>query len=262
MLNHPTLDQLKSMKLTGMAQAFEEQLQRTDLNDLSFDDRLAFLVEREHAVRSNRQLTYRLRRAQLKLNATVEDIDHRAPRGLDKSTLNELARCRFINDHLNVLITGPTGVGKTYLACAIAHSACRNGFSARYLRVPRLLTNITIARGDGTYHKLLAQLAKTDLVILDDWGLAILNAEQRRDLLDILDDRHALHCDHRDIAITRQTMARGHRRSHARRCHPRPARAQRLHDQFKRRIHAEKTSELDSARSLGTINYTCVATLR
>ncbi len=193
MLNHPTLDQLKSRKLTGMAQAFEEQLQRTDLNDLSFDDRLAFLVEREHAVRSHRQLTYRRRRAQLKLNTTVEDIDHRAPRGLDKSTLNELARCRFINDHLNVLITGPTGVGKTYLACAIAHSACRNGFSARYLRVPRLLTNITLARGDGTYHKLLAQLAKTDLVILDDWGLAILNAEQRRDLLDILDDRHALH---------------------------------------------------------------------
>ena len=179
MLDHPTLDQLQSRKLTGLAQAFEEQLQRTDLNDLSFDDRLAFRVEREHAVRSNRQRTYRLRRAQLKLNATVEDIDHRAPRGLDKSTRNELARCRFINDHLNVLITGPTGVGKTYLACAIAHSACRNGFSARYLRVPRLLTNITIARGDGTYHKRLAQLARTDLVILDDWGLAIRNAEQR-----------------------------------------------------------------------------------
>lgn len=192
MLNHPTLDQLKSMKLTGMAQAFEEQLQCTDVNDLSFDDRLAFLVEREHAARANRQLTYRLRRAQLKLNATVEDLDHRAHRGLDKSTLNELARSRFINEHLNVLITGPTGVGKTYLACAIAHSACRNGFSARYLRVPRLLTDITIARGDGTYPKVLAQLAKTDLLILDDWGLATLNAEHRRDLLDILDDRHGL----------------------------------------------------------------------
>lgn len=192
MLNHPTLDQLKSMKLSGMAQAFEEQLQRADLSDLSFDDRLAFLVEREHTVRANRQLTYRLRRAQLKLNATIEDLDHRARRALDKSTLNELARSRFINDHLNVLITGPTGVGKTYIACAIAHSACRNGFSARYLRVPRLLTNITIARGDGTYPKFLSQLAKTDLVILDDWGLATLNAEQRRDLLDILDDRYAL----------------------------------------------------------------------
>jgi DNA replication protein DnaC len=192
MLNHPTLDQLKEMKLSGMALAFEEQLQRADYNDLSFDERLGFLVEREHSVRANRQLTYRLRRAQLKLNASIEDLDQRIPRGLDKSFINELARSRFINDHLNVLITGPTGVGKTYLACAIAHSACRNGFSARYLRVSRLLTDLTIARGDGTWSKVLAQLAKTDLVILDDWGLATLNAEQRRDLLDILDDRHGL----------------------------------------------------------------------
>jgi len=192
MLNHPTLDQLKTMKLAGMAEAFEEQLQRADYNDLSFDERLGFLVEREHSVRANRQLTYRLRRAQLKLNATIEDLDQRTPRGLDKSFINELARSRFILDHLNVLITGPTGVGKTYLACAIAHSACRNGFSARYLRVPRLLADLTIARGDGTWPKVLAQLAKTDLVILDDWGLATLNAEQRRDLLDILDDRHGL----------------------------------------------------------------------
>ena len=192
MLNHPTLDQLKTMKLNGMAQAFEEQLQLSDHHDLSFEDRLAFLVEREHTLRSNRQLTNRLRRAQLKLTATLEDLDYRPRRGLDKSLVNELARSRFVNDHLNVLITGPTGVGKTYLACAIAHSACRNSFSARYFRVPRLLTDITIARGDGTYPKFLSQLAKTDLVILDDWGLATLNAEQRRDLLDILDDRHGL----------------------------------------------------------------------
>jgi DNA replication protein DnaC len=192
MLTHPTLDQLKTMKLHGMAQAFEEQLQRPDLDELSFDDRLAFLVEREHALRTNRQLTYRLRRAHLKLNATIEDFDHRARRGIDKATLNELARSRFVADHLNVLITGPAGVGKTWLACAIAHSACRNGFSARYLRVPRLLTDIHIARGDGSYPRFLTRLAKTDLLILDDWGLAALNAEQRRDLLDILDDRHGL----------------------------------------------------------------------
>ncbi|MFT4584795.1 MAG: DNA replication protein DnaC [Gammaproteobacteria bacterium] len=200
MLNHPTLDQLKEMKLSGMALAFEEQLQRADYNDLSFNERLGFLVEREHSVRANRQLTYRLRRAQLKLHASIEDLDQRVPRGLDKSFINELARSRFINDHLNVLITGPTGVGKTYLACAIAHSACRNGFSARYLRVPRLLTDLTIARGDGTWSKVLAQLAKTDLVILDDWGLATLDAEQRRDLLDILDDRHGL----RSTVVTSQ----------------------------------------------------------
>ena len=200
MLNHPTLDQLKAMKLTGMAQAFEEQLQLTDHDALSFEKRLAFLVEREYTLRSNRQLANRLRRAHLKLQATFEDLDRQARRGLDKTLLTELARSRFIHDHLNVLITGPTGVGKTFLACAIAHSACRNGFSACYLRVPRLLTNITIARGDGTYPKYLTQLAKTDLLILDDWGLATLNAEQRRDLLDILDDRHGL----RSTLITSQ----------------------------------------------------------
>ena len=191
MLNHPTLDQLKAMRLTGMAQAFEEQLHDSNVDALSFDDRLAFLVEREHTLRSNRQLANRLRRAKLKLQATLEDLDFHARRGLNKTRIRELANSRFIKDHLNVLITGPTGVGKTYLACAIAHSACRNGFTARYLRLPRLLHDIGIARGDGSYPRFLTQLAKTDLIILDDWGLAPLNAEQRRDLLDILDDRHA-----------------------------------------------------------------------
>ena len=191
MLNHPTLDQLKTMRLHGMAQAFEEQLHHSNADALSFDDRLAFLVEREHTLRANRQLTNRLRRAKLKLQATLEDLDLHARRGLDKTRLRELATARFIKDHLNILITGPTGVGKTYLACAIAHSACRNGFTARYLRLPRLLQDIVIARGDGSYPRFLVQLAKTDLIILDDWGLAPLNAEQRRDLLDILDDRHA-----------------------------------------------------------------------
>ena len=191
MLNHPTLDQLKAMRLTGMAQAFEEQLHDSNVDALSFDDRLAFLVDREHTLRSNRQLANRLRRAKLKLQATLEDLDFHTRRGLDKTRIRELANSRFIKDHLNVLITGPTGVGKTYLACAIAHSACRNGFTARYLRLPRLLQDIVIARGDGSYPRFLTQLAKTDLIILDDWGLAPLNAEQRRDLLDILDDRHA-----------------------------------------------------------------------
>ena len=164
MLNHPTLDQLKAMRLTGMAQAFEEQLHDSNVDALSFDDRLAFLVEREHTLRSNRQLANRLRRAKLKLQATLEDLDFHARRGLDKTRIRELANSRFIKDHLNVLITGPTGVGKTYLACAIAHSACRNGFTARYLRLPRLLHDIGIARGDGSYPRFLTQLAKTDLI--------------------------------------------------------------------------------------------------
>ena len=191
MLNHPTLDQLKTMRLTGMAQAFEEQLHDSNVDALSFDDRLAFLVEREHTLRANRQLANRLRRAKLKLQATLEDLDNQPKRGLDKSLIRELGLSRFIKEHLNVLITGPTGVGKTFIACAIAHAACRNGFTARYLRLPRLLQDFIIARADGSYHKFLMQLAKTDLIILDDWGLAPLNPEQRRDLLDILDDRHA-----------------------------------------------------------------------
>ena len=165
------------MRLHGMAQAFEEQLHHSNADALSFDDRLAFRVEREHTLRANRQLTNRLRRAKLKLQATLEDLDLHARRGLDKTRLRELATARFIKDHLNILITGPTGVGKTYLACAIAHSACRNGFTARYLRLPRLLQDIVIARGDGSYPRFLVQLAKTDLIILDDCGLAPLNAE-------------------------------------------------------------------------------------
>jgi DNA replication protein DnaC len=190
MLTHPTLDKLQALKLTGMTAALAEQLQMPDIEELSFDERLGLLVDRELTARDNRRLTSRLRRARFKHQAALEDIDYRHPRGLEKSLIQALASCRWVREHLNILITGPTGVGKTWLACALAQKACREGHTALYLRLPRLLQELAIAKGDGRYPKLLTMLAKTEVLVLDDWGLAQLTAEQRRDLLEILEDRH------------------------------------------------------------------------
>jgi DNA replication protein DnaC len=191
MLTHPTLDKLQRLKFTGMATALAEQMQTPDIEELAFEERLGLLVDRELTERENRNLTSRLRRARLKHQAALEDIDYRHPRGLDKSLIQALATCQWIKEHLNILITGPTGVGKTWLACAFAQKACREGHTALYLRLPRLLQEMAVAKGDGRYPKLLASLAKTQVLILDDWGLANLTAEHRRDLLEILEDRHA-----------------------------------------------------------------------
>jgi DNA replication protein DnaC len=190
MLIHPTLDKLQALKFTGMATALAEQSNMPDIEELAFEERLGLLVDRELTERENRRLTSRLRRAKLKHNAALEDIDYRHPRGLDKSLIQSLAACRWVKEHLNILLTGPTGVGKTWLACALAQKACREGHTAHYLRLPRLLQDMAIAKGDGRYNKLLATLAKTDVLIIDDWGLAKLTAENRRDLLEILEDRH------------------------------------------------------------------------
>ena len=190
MLRHVTLDQLAELKLHGMARAFEEQLEMPEIEELSFEERLGLLVEREATERASRQLTSRLRRAKLREQAAIEDIDWRAKRGLDKRQILTLATCRWIAEHLNVLITGKAGVGKTYLACALAHKACREGYSALYLRAPRLFRELAIARGDGSYEKLLRRYARTHVLVLDDWGLAHVGAEDRRDLLEILEDRY------------------------------------------------------------------------
>ena len=190
MLTHPTLDKLQALKFTGMAEALAEQMNMPDIETLSFEERLGLLIDREVTARENRRLSSRLRRARLKHNAALEDIDYRQPRGLDRTLIQSLASCRWVTEHLNILITGPTGVGKTWLACALAQKACREGHTALYLRLPRLLQDMAIAKGDGRYPKLLATLAKTEVLILDDWGLAKLTAEQRRDLLEILEDRH------------------------------------------------------------------------
>jgi len=190
MLKHPTLDKLHALKLTGMAAALADQSATPDITDLSFEERLGLLVDREMTERDNRRMSSRLRRAKLRHTAILEDIDYRNSRGLDKGLIQSLASCQWVKEHLNVLITGPTGVGKTWLACALAHKACREGYTGQYVRLTRLLRELTIAKGDGQYAKLLTNLAKVDVLILDDWGLMKLSAENRRDLLEVLEDRH------------------------------------------------------------------------
>jgi len=190
MLIEPTLDRLHELGLTGMAQALAEQLAVPDVQALSFEDRLALLLERETSERDNRRLRRLLQLAKLRLDASVEDIDFRSPRGLDKSVVLRLAGCDWIRQHQVVLITGATGTGKSYLACALAQAACRHGLSTRYYRLSRLLDELTLAKADGSYPKFLDRLLRTQLLALDDYGMAPLNDVQRRDLLEVLDDRY------------------------------------------------------------------------
>ena len=192
MLTHPTVDKLQQLRCAGMAKAFAEQLDSSEVDALSFEERLGLLVDREITERHSRQLTNRLRRARLKHDACIEDVDFRHRRGLDKPLVLSLADGRWVRDHLNVLICGPTGVGKSWIACALAHSACRHGHSALYLRSSRLFSSLALARADGRYPKLLDSLAKTQVLVLDDWGLSPLNAEHRHDLLEVLEDRHGV----------------------------------------------------------------------
>ena len=200
MLTHPTLDKLQALRLHGMYTALSEQMQMPDIATLSFEERLGLLVDREVTARSARHLTTRLRQAKLRQSACLEDVDYRSPRGLDKALVTSLAMCQWIREHRNVLLTGPTGVGKTWLACALGHQACREGFPTLYLRLPRLLQELPLSKGDGRYPKLMTALGKTALLILDDWGLAALSDENRRDLLELLEDRH----DRRATLVTSQ----------------------------------------------------------
>src|SRR4030043_724000 len=192
MLTHPTIDKLRTLKFSGMVNALEEQMSMSDIDSLSFDERLGLLIDREMTARENRRLDTRLRKAKLRQNVSVEDIDYHHPRGLDKSLILKLSDCNWIREHNNLMITGPTGTGKTFLACAMAQKACREGYSTQYLRVNRLFQDLVIAKGDGRYTKLLSTYAKTDLLLFDDFGIAILNQDQTRDLLEILDDRHGI----------------------------------------------------------------------
>jgi DNA replication protein DnaC len=193
MLTHPTIEKLESIRLAGMALAFKDQLEMDGIDELSFEERLGLLVDREAVFRENRRLKTRLRKAKLRHhNASIEDIDYRTPRKLDKSVVLKLADCQWINNRQNLIITGPTGIGKSYLACAFAQKACREGYSAVYLRLSRLFEDLSLSKGDGRYIKVLAAFAKTDLLILDDYGLAKLNREKRHDLLEILEDRYGI----------------------------------------------------------------------
>lgn len=186
-----TLNQLRHLKLTGMAQAFSEQLEQPPTQDLSFNERFALLVDRESFARGNRRIENLLRQAKLRQQACIEEIDYHHPRNLNKSQFVSLIECNFVRQHHNLIITGPTGCGKSYLACAIGNQACRQGLSVRYIRLPRFLEELTIAHADGSYGRLLVHLLKVDLVILDDFGLdPALTQEQRRDLFNIIEDRH------------------------------------------------------------------------
>jgi len=200
MLMHPILDKLQTLRFFGMLSALDEQMKMPDIENLSFEDRLGLLVDREMADRQNRRFNTRLAKAKLRQNACIEDIDFRHPRGLDKPLIMQLASGKWIKEAHNVIIIGPTGAGKTYLACALAHKACQLDYSAMYFRLPRLLQQLDIAKGDGRYAKMLKTFAKIQLLVIDDWGLKKLVKEQSHDLLEIFEDRHRL----RSTLITSQ----------------------------------------------------------
>jgi DNA replication protein DnaC len=191
MLNEPTLEKLAELKLHALARAWQEQQGKPEMAELGFDERFALLVDAEWLDRRNKRLARHLRDAKLRLSqACVEDIDYPPERKLDKKTIRELATCQWVEAHHNVLITGKTGVGKSYVACALAQQACRRGYRALYRRASRLFDELTLARADGSYPKLLARLARVDVLVIDDWGLVSIGEPERRDLLEIVEDRH------------------------------------------------------------------------
>jgi DNA replication protein DnaC len=190
MLNEETYDKLVEMRLRGLAAAFQEFLDQKGPDKLSFAERFGLMVDREWTERQERRLRRRYQLAKLRVRACLEDLDYRHPRGLDRSVMQRLGTCRWIHEHDNVIITGKTGTGKTWIACALGDRGCKEDFSVRYFRLPRLLETLRIARGDGTYEKTLAQIAKTDVLLLDDWGLAALEDGARRDLLEVVEDRY------------------------------------------------------------------------
>jgi DNA replication protein DnaC len=201
MLNEPTIEKLRAMRLDALADALVAQAKQPDIVKLSFDERFAMLVDAEWLHRENRRLGRALKEAKLKIGqASVEGIDYPAYRGLDRAVVRQLATCRWVAEHQNVVITGATGTGKTFLACALAQQACRKGHRAVYRRASRLTDELTLARADGSYGRVLARLARVDVLIIDDWAHAPLRDQERRDLLEILDDRY----DTRSTIMTSQ----------------------------------------------------------
>jgi DNA replication protein DnaC len=189
-LTEPTIEKLRALRLDALAAAWAEQQKNPEMQKLSFDERLGMLVDAEWLRRENKRLARALKEAKLRIsNACVEDIDYSPRRELEKATIRQLASCRWIEEHQTVVISGATGTGKTYLACALAQQACRKGYRAIYRRATRLNDELTLARADGTYGAVLARFARADVLVLDDWGIAPLKDQERRDLLEIMEDR-------------------------------------------------------------------------
>jgi DNA replication protein DnaC len=191
MMNEPTIDKLRALHLGAMADAWIAQRNDAKTHEIDFDTRFGMLVDAEHLARDNKRLDRALREAKLRISgACLEDVDYAAKRELERSLVRQLATCGWVSAHANIVITGATGTGKSYLACALAQQACRAGYRALYRRMPRLLEELALAHADGSYLRLLGRLAKIDVLVLDDWGLAPLREQERRDLLEILEDRH------------------------------------------------------------------------
>lgn len=191
MLTEPTMEKLHVLHLGAMAAAWTAQRQDPRSQEIDFDARFGMLVDAEHLARDNKRMARALREAKLRIpNACIEDVDYPPKRELDRALVRQLGTCAWVGSHANVIVTGATGTGKSYIACALAHQACRSGYRAMYRRMPRLLEELALAHADGTYTRLLGRIAKIDVLLLDDWGLAPLREQERRDMLEIFDDRH------------------------------------------------------------------------
>ena len=201
MLNQPTLEKLHALRLHGMAEGFRAQAEQKGITELSFEERFALLVDQQWTWRQNRALERRLTKAKLRHRASVEDIDFRSPRGLDRTLLRSLTQnSGWVREHQNIFLLGPTGIGKSFLGCALAEKACRDGFSALYTRATQLFRDLTLARADGSLRSLLARLARVDVLVVDDWAMAPLSDVERRDFLEICEDRYQM----RSMILTSQ----------------------------------------------------------
>ena len=190
MLNQQTIEKLHALKLIGMAEAFQDQLSQPDIGRLSCEERFGIIIDRQWTWKEDCRMRRYLKQAKLKLNACVEDIDYKTPRGIDQSVMMRLISCDWIRQHQNIIITGPTGAGKTFLACALANKACREGYRTFYIRSPKLYYELAVSRGDGSYGQMINRLARTKILVIDDLGLAPMTDSERRDLLEVIEDRH------------------------------------------------------------------------